>query len=113
MGLSGGLVIADDKELFGVLERFASIKPLGVPKGGWIRTVRRMRGLSLAAVAKRLDIHRQNVLQFEKSEEKGHILIGNLSRIAEAMECELVYAIVPKRRRTKANPVSTDSQEEG
>ena len=104
---------ADEKELFRVLEQFESVKLLGVPKGGWIRAIRKMRGLSLTAVAKRLDLQRQNVFQFEKSEEQGHILIANLRRVADAMECELVYAIIPKRRRTKAKPASRDSGEEG
>jgi len=84
-------------ELSKILERFESVTSVRRPKGGWIRAARQARGLTLDAIAKRMDIHRQNVFQFEKSEEKGHILLWNLNRIAEAMDCELVYAIVPKR----------------
>lgn len=90
---------ADEKELFRVLEQFESVKLLGVPKGGWIRAVRKARGLTQAAVAKRMDLHRQNVLQSEKAEESGQILLWNLRRIAEAMDCELVYAIIPRPRK--------------
>ena len=111
MGSGGGRVTADEKELFRVLEQFESVMLLGVPKGGWIRAVRKAHGLTLTAVAKRMGLHRQNVLQTEKAEESGQILLWNLRRMAEAMECELVYAIIPKRRRTKANPAARDSRE--
>jgi predicted DNA-binding mobile mystery protein A len=87
-------VTADPRKPSKILECFETVT---TPKGGWIRAVRQARGLSLQGLAKRLGIQRQNVLQFEKSEERGHILLWNLKRIAEAMDCELVYAIIPKR----------------
>jgi predicted DNA-binding mobile mystery protein A len=90
-------VTADPKQLSKILERFETVRSLRAPKGGWIHAVRQARGLSLGSIAKRMDIHRQNVFQFEKSEERGQILLRNLRRIAAAMDCELIYAIVPKR----------------
>jgi predicted DNA-binding mobile mystery protein A len=93
-------VTADPKELSKILGPFETVRFLRAPKGGWIHAVRQARGLSLDAIAKRMGIHRQNVFQFEKSEEKGHILLCNLIRIAEAMDCELVYAIISKRGAT-------------
>jgi predicted DNA-binding mobile mystery protein A len=77
-----------------------SFKPAAAhePKNGWIRLMREALGLSLADVAKRVGIHRQNVLSFQKSEETEHITIRNLRRIAEAMDCELVYYIIPRRK---------------
>jgi predicted DNA-binding mobile mystery protein A len=84
-------------------ELFEGLRSVSVPKGGWIRAVRKARGLSLNAIAQRMDLHRQNIFQSEKAEERGQILLSNLRRIAEAMDCELVYAIIPKPRCAKAD----------
>jgi predicted DNA-binding mobile mystery protein A len=81
-------------------------------RAGWIRPIRKALGLSLATVGKRAGIHRQNVLAFEKSEETEQIKIQNLRRIAEAMDCDFVYAIIPRQsaivdvamRYAKTNP---------
>jgi predicted DNA-binding mobile mystery protein A len=68
------------------------------PRSGWIRSVREALGLSLADVGKRVGLHRQNVLSLQKSEEREQITIRNLRRIADAMDCELVYYIIPKQK---------------
>jgi hypothetical protein len=39
---------------------------------------------------------RQSFAQFEAAECKGAISLGSLKRAAEAMDCELVYFIVPR-----------------
>ena len=40
---------------------------------------------------------RQSYAQFETAEERGSISMASLRRAAEAMDCELVYFIVPRR----------------
>ena len=47
-------------------------------------------------MAERASVKRQSYSQFEAAEEKGSISIASLRRMAEAMDCELVYFIVPK-----------------
>jgi hypothetical protein len=37
------------------------------------------------------------VLQFEISEERDQIKLASLRRVADAMDCDLVYSIVPRR----------------
>lgn len=81
---------------------------------GSIRLTRIALGLTLDSIAKRTGIRRQNVHQFEISEERGQIKLANLRRIAEAMDCELVYTIVPKQtaRLTRSRGiVASDSCE--
>ncbi len=39
---------------------------------------------------------RQSYSQFEAAEEKGSISLASLRRAAEAMDCELVYFVVPR-----------------
>jgi predicted DNA-binding mobile mystery protein A len=66
------------------------------PADGWIASVRQALGLTLGYVGKHLRASRQAVQQLEKAEAKDRISLGALRRAAEAMGCELVYALVPK-----------------
>jgi transcriptional regulator with XRE-family HTH domain len=53
-------------------------------------------GLSQADVAAKMAVKRQSLAQFESAEEQGSISLASLGRAAEAMDCELVYFIVPR-----------------
>jgi len=66
------------------------------PKAGWLRAVREAMGLTMQEVGKKMGKAKPNIQQFEKSEFADRITLGSLRRVAEAMDCELVYAIVPK-----------------
>ena len=66
------------------------------PSSGWIASVREALGLSLQSVGRRLRTARQGIQRLEKYEASDRITLRNLRRVAEAMGCELVYAIVPK-----------------
>jgi len=66
------------------------------PSSGWIASVREALGLSLESVGRRLMTARQVIQRLEKYEASDRITLRNLRRVAEAMGCELVYAIVPK-----------------
>lgn len=41
-------------------------------------------------------VKRQSYAQFETAEERGSISIGSMRRAADAMDCELVYFVVPR-----------------
>ena len=41
-------------------------------------------------------VKRQSYAQFEAAEERGSISVASLRRAAEAMNCDLVYYIVPR-----------------
>jgi len=66
------------------------------PTGGWLASVREALGLTLEEIARRLGTRRPNVLRFEKYEASERITLHNLRRVAEAMDCQLVYALIPK-----------------
>ncbi len=68
------------------------------PAGGWLRAVRQAVGLTQATVAKKASITQQAYAQFERGEAGGTLSIGNLQRAAEAMDCELVYYLVPRAK---------------
>jgi predicted DNA-binding mobile mystery protein A len=66
------------------------------PSGGWIASVREALGLTLAEVGRHLRAPRQTVQKFERAEATDRITLGTLRRVADAMGCDLIYALVPK-----------------
>ena len=81
------------------------------PHGGWLKSIRTKQGISLRAVAERLDVSPQAVHQFEKSETAGTISLRQLEIGARAMGCRVVYALQPAdartQRRTEAETTAT------
>jgi predicted DNA-binding mobile mystery protein A len=73
-------------------EKRRALKP---PPKGWIRAIRDALGMSGVQFAKRLAIRPQSVEALEASEASGAIQLKTLRRAAEALDCTLVYALVP------------------
>ncbi len=67
------------------------------PKEGWIRTVRKAMGMNGPQLGRRLGLKKAQVSQMERMEIEDRISIKQLRRAAEALECDLVYALVPKQ----------------
>lgn len=79
--------------------RLAAIGPLDrftVPPKGWIRAIRDAIGMSGPQLASRLGMTAQGLVSVERSEAQGRIQLNTLRRAAEAMDCVLVYALVPE-----------------
>ena len=81
------------------------------PHRGWIRAVRDALGMTGAELAARMGVGQSSVAQLERSETEYAIRLETLQRAAHALDCELVYALVPRtsledtvrhRARTKA-----------
>jgi len=62
---------------------------------GYIRAIRDALGMTTADLGARLGIARQSVTAMERSEQNGGIRLETLRRAAHAMDCTLVYALVP------------------
>jgi predicted DNA-binding mobile mystery protein A len=80
-------------------ERLAALKPVdrfSAPPKGWIRAIRDALGMTGVQFARRLHIRPQSVEALEQSEANGSIQLKTLRRAAEALDCTLVYALVPK-----------------
>lgn len=81
-------------------ERLATVPApdrLRPPPSGWIRAIRDALGMSGVQLAKRLGVKPQSVDAIERSEAAGTIRLGTLARAAEALDCTLVYVLVPNR----------------
>lgn len=68
------------------------------PPKGWVRAIRDALGMTGAQLARRLSITAQSVADLEKSEAAGTISLNTLNRAAAAIDCTLVYALVPRTR---------------
>ena len=80
--------------------RFKQIGPLSrfsVPVRGWIKAIRAGLGMSSEQLAKRLGVRQPSVVALEQSEAKGTIELATLRRVAEALDCTFVYALVPNK----------------
>ena len=67
------------------------------PGGGWVRAIREALGMTQAQLAARLGISRQSLQGLERAEADRRITLDSLDRLAKAMDCRLVYALVPEK----------------
>ncbi len=67
-----------------------------VPRGGWTKTIRKALEMSSEALGKRIGITQSAVSQLEAGEEAESISLASLRKLAQGLQCELVYAVVPK-----------------
>lgn len=72
------------------------IKNIRRPKEGWIRTLRKALGMSSPQLARLLGLGKAQVSQMERMEIDDRITLKQLRRVAEELDCELVYALVPR-----------------
>lgn len=63
---------------------------------GWIAYMRQAMFMTLSNLAKAAGLSPATVHQIEKREKTGKVTIETMRKIAAAMECEFVYALVPK-----------------
>lgn len=83
-------------QLARTLSAFDSAKQETRPQRGWLRAIRESLGLTLESVGQKLGQSRRRIQEFEEAEAQDRITLHSLRRVAEAMDCDLVYAIVPK-----------------
>ncbi|MBO9523127.1 MAG: mobile mystery protein A [Nocardioidaceae bacterium] len=67
------------------------------PHGGWVRAVREALGMTAADLADRMGVSQPSVTRLEKSERDDAARLETLIRAADALGCDLVYALVPRR----------------
>lgn len=67
------------------------------PTVGWIRAVRTAMGMTQADLARLLKITQRSLHQLEVSESKKTIRLASLEKVAEEMNCDLVYAFIPRK----------------
>jgi predicted DNA-binding mobile mystery protein A len=84
-------------------EKFRTYRPIEnftPPPKGWVRAIRDALGMSLRQLGDRLGMTPQAVSYLEESEANGTVSLNTLRRAAEALDCVVVYALVPKTSLT-------------
>jgi predicted DNA-binding mobile mystery protein A len=80
-------------------QRLRALQPLleqRRPHRGWVRAIRDALGMSTTELAARLRVSQSTVVGIEQSEMSDTIKLETLRRAAAALDCELVYALVPR-----------------
>jgi predicted DNA-binding mobile mystery protein A len=72
----------------------ASVPPR--PRMGWIQTIRTALGMTARQLALRLDVAQSTLAELEKSEAADRITLHSLRRVADALDCDLQYVLVPR-----------------
>lgn len=84
---------------------------LARPQRGWIRAIRDAYGMTTRQLAKRLGKSQSVIVEMEKGEARDSLTLGSLRQAAEALDCTLVYALVPNApieelRRIRARQIA-------
>lgn len=77
------------------IQKIVKMPALSVPKKGWIRTLREALGMPSRILANRLGCSIANIAAIEQREVKETISLKTLQEIAQAMNCKLVYYLIP------------------
>lgn len=65
-------------------------------KRGFVREIREALGISSTQLARLVGVSQPAIVKLEKGERDGTVSLNTLAKVAEALDCKLVYALVPK-----------------
>lgn len=83
-------------ELDSQFREFAKLQASAAPRIGWVKTVRLALGMNSETLGRRIGISPQGVRQLEKSEADGSISLNTLAKIADGLNCDVRYVLVPR-----------------
>ena len=66
-----------------------------MPPSGWLKAIRGSLGLTIRQLAERVGVGHGSIAQLEKREPKKKVTLESLENAARAMECKVIYALVP------------------
>jgi len=90
------------------LSRLRLVAEDAPPDQGWIKAVREALGMSTTELGARLGVGQSTVSHLEHGETEGTIKLGSLRRAADALDCDVVYFLVP--RTTLSHAVEAQSR---
>ena len=67
------------------------------PPRGWLKAIREALGMTTAQLGRRLGVVQSRVVAIEQAETKGTITLNSLEKAAQALNCRLVYALLPRQ----------------
>lgn len=85
------------------LQVFRTAAKVRVPHAGWIAAIRSALNMTLEQFGERLGISKEGVYKLEKREASGAITLNSLRDAANALDMQLVYAVIPKEESLEAH----------
>jgi len=67
------------------------------PPRGWIKAIREALGMTTAQLGARIGVSQPRAVAIEKAEVQGTITLNSLERAARALDCQFVYAVIPRK----------------
>ena len=80
------------------LRPWTALRTDNIPRSGWIKAVRGALGMNTRQLAERVGVEQSNITRLEEREPSGKVTLERLAKAADAMNCRLIYAIVPNDR---------------
>jgi predicted DNA-binding mobile mystery protein A len=80
-------------------QKLTKLKPLGesvLPNEGWINTIRNAMKMSLRQLSQKIGITPQSLRDIEQREKQKTVSLKTLQELANALDMQLVYALIPK-----------------
>jgi predicted DNA-binding mobile mystery protein A len=84
------------KQVERALEPLMMLADAERPSQGWLRTIRQAMGMTTRQFARRLHLSQPSVVDSEMLEAKKRISLAQLEKMANALNCRLVYALIPR-----------------
>lgn len=84
------------RQLSEALARYDSASGAIRPRDGWIAALREALDMTVRQFAARLGVAPSSVVRLERRERDDTISLGALRRAANALDADLVYAVVPR-----------------
>jgi predicted DNA-binding mobile mystery protein A len=84
------------EQLDQALKRFKVLQAMNIPPKGWVRAIRDSLGMNGRQFAQRMSVSPARISKMESDEVAGAVTLKTLQRAAEALDCRLVYGLVPR-----------------
>ena len=90
-----------DDRFFSRLEYWVKANRLAwaeiIQQKSWLRSARQAQKLKGVDLAKRMAVSPSRISMMERDEERGAVTLKMMQKAAQAMDCEFVYAVIPKK----------------
>jgi predicted DNA-binding mobile mystery protein A len=67
------------------------------PSIGWVKAIRESLGMSASTLARKLGVTPHSIFKLEKAEASEKITLATLRKLANVLDCELQYTLVPRK----------------
>ena len=88
------------EQLQGALAAYQALLKKQAPPRGWLKEIRESLGRTERQQAARLGVAGSTLHKSEQSEAEERITLGQLRKLADGLDCELVYALIPRKPLT-------------